>query len=138
MVKPQRIKLSFHIYLYSTLFYSLFVSIFCSVLPSTNSCLWKCLWKADKGSVNGIKFFNTVRHRVFLLSICLLFAPHYFGPILNVRKAALATVSCQGVTSSGTVPLGTWLEQTLCSSPDFDGRALTVQPREGRRDQSTS
>lgn len=85
-----------------------------------------------------IKFLNTVRHRVLLLSICLLFALHCFGPLLKVRKAALATVSCQCVTSSGSVPLGTWLEQTLCSSPDFDGAVLTVQLREGRRDQSTS
>lgn len=75
-------------------------------------CLWKCLWKADKESANRSQSFNTVRHRVLLLSICLLFALHCFGPLLKVRKAALGTVSCQGVTSSGAVPLGTWLEQT--------------------------
>lgn len=80
----------------------------------TNGYLWKCLWKAGNGSVNWkITLFNTVRCRVLLLFICLLFALRYFGALLRFGKAALATVSWQHVTSSSSVPLGTWLEQAL-------------------------
>lgn len=63
--------------------------------------------------MNRIKLFNIVRCRVLLPFICLLFALHYFGPLLRAGKAALATVSCHHVTSSSGVPLGTWLEQPL-------------------------